>query len=303
MAEYRSYTHVLRYDKPEVQGILNGTVEIFSKVDGTNASIFSDGLTVRYGSRKREITPEDDNAGFASYASKSEDMAGLRQLVLDNPNLIIYGEWLSGLDGSKMCGSLKKYLRGGFHVFDVFDIERGDYMSYDEYSTLLDGVYDYVIPPLAILDHPTENEVLAYTEQAHYDLPDGIEGEGITIKQRGFRDSWGNIQIAKVVRAEFREDKGKKKQQFNPEDVEFAIANDFVTNADCEKCKQKIETKFGGDFDTSDKKYIGAFLQMLYQDCIEEELWSIIKKYGKYPITFSKLDRVIKAKGREFLGL
>lgn len=303
MATYRSYEHVLRYDKPEVQGILDGTVEIYSKVDGTSAVVFSDGLTVRYGSRHREITPENDNAGFANYASKSEDMVGLRQLVLDNPNLVVYGEWLSALNGSKMCGSLKKYLRGGFHVFDVFDTERGNYMPWDEYSALLDGVYQWVIPPVAILDHPGENEVLGYLDKCNYDLPDGVFGEGITIKNRAYRDSWGNIQIAKVVREEFRENKGKKKQQFNPEDVEFAIVNDFITNADCEKCKQKVETKFGEAFSLTSKKHIGTFLQMLYQDLLTEEITSIAKKYSRYPIQFGKLDRIVKAKGREFLGL
>ena len=40
MAQYKSYTHVLRIDKDEVQGILCGDVVVMPKLDGTNACLF-----------------------------------------------------------------------------------------------------------------------------------------------------------------------------------------------------------------------------------------------------------------------
>ena len=40
MAQYKSYTHVLRIDKDEVQGILCGDVVVMPKLDGTNTSLF-----------------------------------------------------------------------------------------------------------------------------------------------------------------------------------------------------------------------------------------------------------------------
>ena len=54
---------------------------VTEKIDGTNASIWIDVLTneIKAGSRKRFITPEDDNFGFAKWveANKEELIAGL----------------------------------------------------------------------------------------------------------------------------------------------------------------------------------------------------------------------------------
>lgn len=54
MAQYKSYTHVLRIDKDEVQGILCGDVVVMPKLDGTNACLFMKDGTVHAGSRTRE---------------------------------------------------------------------------------------------------------------------------------------------------------------------------------------------------------------------------------------------------------
>ena len=51
MAQYKSYTHVLRIDKDEVQGILCGDVVVMPKLDGTNACLFMKDGTVHAGSR------------------------------------------------------------------------------------------------------------------------------------------------------------------------------------------------------------------------------------------------------------
>ena len=61
---FKPYLHVERLNKTEVDNILNGTVRITAKLDGTNASVWADeDGRMRYGSRKREISIEDDNAG------------------------------------------------------------------------------------------------------------------------------------------------------------------------------------------------------------------------------------------------
>lgn len=64
MAQYKSYTHVLRIDKDEVQGILCGDVVVMPKLDGTNAGLFMKDGTVHAGSRTREINMNKDNANF-----------------------------------------------------------------------------------------------------------------------------------------------------------------------------------------------------------------------------------------------
>lgn len=309
MANYRSYNHLYRLGKPEVDGILNSDkLYLFSKVDGTNASIYADEEgNIHYGSRKREVSVAKDNAGFAAYMSTSPDVANLREFVVAHPNLIVYGEFLAGVDGMKMCGSLKSYIDGGFHVFDVFDIDRADYLPYDEYSALLDGVYDKVIPPLAVLNRPTEEEVDSYIDKCFYDLPEGVVGEGITIKAvPSFRDVYGNIQIAKIVREEFREQKGRKKASAVPGEIEQSIIDNYVTSADIEKSKAKVCITLGIDeFDTSDHRCVGMIINYVYDDLITEEAPEFLLKkgYKKATINFAELNRLCAVKVRETLGL
>lgn len=58
---------------PRLNKVFNECI-ITEKVDGTNASILiQDGEIVRVGSRKRWITPEDDNFGFAKWVKNNND--------------------------------------------------------------------------------------------------------------------------------------------------------------------------------------------------------------------------------------
>lgn len=68
---------------------LKRTFIVTEKIDGTNAQIaFPDDMSVMHvGSRKRWITPESDNFGFARWAYEHEDE--LRQLGPGRH----YGEW------------------------------------------------------------------------------------------------------------------------------------------------------------------------------------------------------------------
>lgn len=61
---------------------------VTEKIDGTNAQIFIDeDGSIRAGSRKRWITPQDDNFGFARWVAEHED-----ELIELGPGRH-YGEW------------------------------------------------------------------------------------------------------------------------------------------------------------------------------------------------------------------
>lgn len=55
----------------------NRTTIVTEKLDGTNASIFiaDDLQTIRFASRTKWITPEDDNHGFAKWATATAPAA------------------------------------------------------------------------------------------------------------------------------------------------------------------------------------------------------------------------------------
>lgn len=96
MAQYKSYTHVLRIDKDEVQGILCGDVIVMPKLDGTNACLFMKDGTVHAGSRTREININKDNANFCKTLTLNGDkeFPQIIQYLESHPDHIVYGEWL-----------------------------------------------------------------------------------------------------------------------------------------------------------------------------------------------------------------
>lgn len=308
MPQYKSFVHVLRLNRPEVAGYLNGKIYVSVKMDGTSAVIYcGDDGKIHYGSRKREITPENDNAGFAAYCEFSNDaqIAALKKFVLDNPNLIIFGEWLSGVDGRKFTGSIKTYLNGGLYVFAIFDVDAERYLTHDEWVPMLDGVYDKLMRPIAVLDSPTEDEVDALLDKTGYDLPPDTLGEGIVLYNFDFRDNWNHPQVCKIVRSEYLASKStpKKKQQVNPGDVEQEIADFYITDAEIGKEQNKIMLALGEDTWVSDNNHIGRLVSTVWHEFITDSLPTVIKKYKNPTINFARLNGLSNQRVRQFLNL
>jgi len=309
MATYKSFIHVERLDdtKIDVAAFLNGTVYCFSKLDGTNAVVWADESgDIHCGSRKREVTIEHDNANFMNWFSTDASTEKLRDFLVQNPNLIVYGEWLNGVDGAKQAGSIKQYLTPGFWVIGMFDTDAGNYLYYDIYAHLLEGIYDQIDRPVAILNNPKKEDIINLLTDNHFNLPDDVNGEGIVCWNYDFRDKFGHFQVAKIVAQEFLEHKGtsqKFKQPQVREGLEQNIVDAFVSSADCEKCKQKVMVMFNLDSWENSGKYIGTFLNLLYTDLVEEEMLSIVRRFKNPVIDFSILKNICFIKGRSYLGL
>lgn len=86
------------------------------KIHGTNAAIVIEGDKVSYQSREREITPENDNCGFARWASQ------LPESVIDTlkntygDNIIVFGEWAGkGVQSGVGVSQIEKF----FTIFAV----------------------------------------------------------------------------------------------------------------------------------------------------------------------------------------
>jgi len=71
MSGFIKYQHIEKFGSDEVEGIEQGIVHLFPKIDGTNASVWCANNGVCFGSRNREITPDNDNQGFAVWASQN----------------------------------------------------------------------------------------------------------------------------------------------------------------------------------------------------------------------------------------
>ena len=297
---YRSYTHVLRIDKDEVAGILNGDVVVMPKLDGTNASLFVKDGVIYAGSRHRQLQEGKDNADFRkSLIEKGEELfPQVLNYLSEHPNHIVYGEWL-GAPGNSFPGHIKSYLNQGFFVFDVYDLDTESYIPYDIYSSAFDD-YDKLIPVIGKFHNPTREEIEKCLDNTDYNLAPGSKGEGIVIKNYDFRDKWGNIQIAKIVRDEYLQEKSTKKVVAG--NNEEAFVNKFCTDAFMSKCQAKVMTILGMEEWENNKKTIGMFLNLCLNDLMEEEFWGFFRK-KKGEVNLSVISHLTFTVARSYLKL
>src|SRR5574344_1126317 len=201
--EFDKYQHVERYGTTEVEGIEHGTTFVFPKIDGTNSSVWldNDGI-VQCGSRNRKLSLDKDNAGFCAYINTQDN---IKQCVIDNPRLRLFGEWL-------VPHSLKTYRDNAwrhFYVFDVMEeLEDGTerYLPYEEYRTIMEKYgLDYIFP-LCSIKNASYDSYINQLEKNVFLIQDGKGcGEGVVIKNYDYKNKFGHIKWAKIVTSEFRE--------------------------------------------------------------------------------------------------
>ena len=94
---FKAYQHIEKLGSTEVDGILSGICYLSYKIDGTNGLIYlsNDLKCIKFGSRKRELTKEEDNANFLNNITANEEVYNdLFNYLSKHPTYIIYGEWL-----------------------------------------------------------------------------------------------------------------------------------------------------------------------------------------------------------------
>lgn len=249
--EFHKYQHIMKLGTDEVDGILNGTVDLFYKIDGTNSQVFlKDDETLGFGSRNREITPNDDNAGFAKAMTEDKELyTELLSFLRAHPSYTIYGEWL-------VPHTLKSYTQDSwkkFYVFDVLDEDTGEYLPYREYSRILgDLKHLHLIPLMCELEDPTLEQIQEKLQQTGAFLCAAGLGEGIVIKNYSFVNKYGRRTWAKILTEDFL---GKKKslRSTNKEikdgtiehTTERSIINKYLTDEHIAKEYSKVCEKYG----------------------------------------------------------
>ena len=302
MAQYKPYTHVLRIDKDEVQGILCGDVVVMPKLDGTNACLFMKDGTIHAGSRTREINMNKDNANFCKTLTLNgeNEFPQIIQYLESHPDHIVYGEWL-GADGERFPGHIKNYLNHGFFIFDVFDTATDEYIPYDTYKSEF-GDYDKIIPVIGTFHNPSREEVQSLLDKTDYNLTPNSKGEGIVIKNYKFRDEYGHNQIAKIVRDEYLQQKSTPKKPILAGQDEENFVNIFCTDAFLSKCQAKIMNTLDMDEWVNDNQPIGMFLNLCLNDLMEEEFWGHFKK-KKGTVDLNRIQQLVFTHCRKYLNI
>lgn len=290
------YQHLERYGNTEVDGIEVGTCYVFPKLDGTNASVWVDddkpfGEKFSCGSRNRELTLDNDNAGFMNAMIVNNAVVSY---LFANPSHILYGEWL-------VPHTLKTYREDAwrkFYVFDVYDRKKERLLSYDEYSyDLVDAGVD-VIAPIAIIKNGSIEHFTECLSKAHYLVKDGEgSGEGIVIKNYDYHNRYGRQTWAKIVANEF---KAKHHLEMGApviggEIVEEKIATKYVTQA----LVDKVVAKITNEMDGWSSKYIPRLIHTVYYDLITEETWNFVKEFKNPKVDFKVLSHYVTAKIKE----
>ncbi len=286
MADFVKYMHIERIGTTETDGLLEGRCYVFPKIDGTNGSVWVEDGEICAGSRNRHLTLDNDNAGFLAAMLENE---AVLSLLRTNPNLRLFGEWL-------VPHSLKTYSDAAWRKFYIFDVMRGDkFLSYDEYTPILEEHGAEYIPPIFVVERPTEERLYGALTQNNFLIKDGEgTGEGIVIKNYDFTNRFDRTTWGKVVTAEF---KAKHVKALGPREikekarVEDAIAAQFVTKSLVDKVYAKIVTA-NDEFASKD---IPRLLNTVFYDIVREDMWEIIKEFKNPTIDFSALLKSVVA--------
>jgi len=287
--EFEKYQHVERFGTIETEGIDKGMCYVFPKIDGTNAQLWwNNGL--RAGSRNRELSLDNDNAGFYEWADKQNKF---KLFFLEYPNARLYGEWL-------VPHTLKTYQSSAWKNFYVFDVMNGEeYVPYELYSVILDQFMIEYIPPICKVENPTYERLINQLEKNVYLIEDGKgTGEGIVIKNYDYKNKFGRVVWAKIVKNEFKAKHAKVSVTEIKEKsmIEEAIADKFVTKELIEKEFSKIDNDGGWS-----SKHIPRLLNTVYYCLVKEDGWNFVKEFKNPSIDFKRLSFFTTNKVKEIM--
>jgi hypothetical protein len=295
--QFKKYQHLERFATSEVQNIEIGTVYVFPKIDGTNASVWLDDEGhLAAGSRTRTLSLDADNAGFLAWAQQQE---AILHYLRENPTHRLFGEWL-------VPHSLKTYRADAWRRFYVFDVavdkredeilHGGDdtvkYLPYDAYKPLLDAFGLDYINPLKVIKNGNYESFIHELQANCFLIEDGKGcGEGLVLKNYDFRNKFGRQTWAKIVTSEFKEKHAKEMGapvHAERKMVEEAIANQYVTEALVEKVYAKIDNESGFT-----SRQIPQLLNTVYYDVVREDAWNFVKANKNPTINFSALQHFV----------
>lgn len=283
---FKPYMHVEKLGKDETEGLLNGRVYVFPKLDGTNGSVWlNDAKEVCCGSRNRELKADgEDNYGFFKWVQQNRDKFAS---LFEKHNWRLYGEFL-------VPHTLKTYREDAWRNFYIFDVENanGRLLSWEEYKDIVLEAGLSLIPPMGFIENPSQDSSVFdkfLNENKYLIKQDGGLGEGIVLKNHEFRNKYGRTTWAKIVRNEFKEEFNKVQPPSEIKEkmlVERLIAEKYVTRGRIDKILAKIGTSSKGVL-------IARLLQTVYYEIVKDEMWDAVKSFNIDTISFNRLNKEV----------
>lgn len=298
---YRPYQHVEKIGTSLTDGILDGTVYLSYKIDGTNGCVYlsDDGQFLSFGSRRVELSFVDDNRGFVAMMTNDKTTYdNLKCYLTRYPDRIIYGEWLVPV-------TIKRYKEDAwkhFYIFDIFNTTTGRYVNYDDYKDDLDMLGLKYVPIIAKLTNPTFDDIKSYFDKTGDFLIASGLGEGIVIKNYDYVNRNGKQIWAKALVEDFYGEKKKIRTQNHENKIEHLTEHKIVQKFLMPEFVHKEFSKFKeikGDWRSS---YIGEFLNYIFIEFYRDNWELILKSFKVLVIDFNVLRRIVSQEAKNVLN-
>lgn len=273
---FRKYDKIHALHKEECAGILIGDVVIQEKIDGANTSIWMEEGWIHGGSRSRDLKGEDFN-GFTPFIQQHE---GIKKLLLDHPDWILYGEWLVRHTIAYKETAYKKW-----YMFDIWAPETG----YMPIENVVELGKEYGIEMPEFMGSMTNPSLEALKEMVGKTTL-GDKGEGIVIKNYSFKNQFGDRVYAKIVTEGFKEDNGVifgGNNKHSDTYEEMYIVNKYITLTRVKKIMSKLQPEINIRLDM---EHIPRICNTVYHDMMTEEAWTIAQ--NKKKVDFAVLQRI-----------
>lgn len=283
MSQFVRYPSLVKFGNVEVEGIELGETYVFPKIDGTNASMWYADDEAYYGSRNRILTLENDNAGFMNALHKSSYGDNYHTFLYDNPHLRLYGEWLvpHTLTGYRDDAWRK------FYVFDVMNQETGEFLHYETYLPMVAGYGLDFIPCYKKIKNGTLEMFMREAKEIRFLLKDDQpHGEGLVVKNYGYKNQFNRVTWAKYVTSEFKEAhvSNGDPPSCGTECNEEILVEHCVTMALVEKEYAKITNEKAWE-----NRDIPRLLETVFYCLVTEELYSGLRVIKNGTVDFKRL--------------
>ena len=301
---YIKYQHVEKLGTVETEGIFDTEHYVQPKLDGSNGKIWYADGQIHFGSRNRQLSLHNDNAGFlAKFCADKR----FHNFFGNRANLTLWGEYLA-IGGSRYIPSAKNK----FYVFDVTFMQDSElvYLSPEVYEPILDTFNIEYVPVIAKGNKDNPIDIEKCLEQANFLLEDGKVAEGIVIKNVGYRNPYGRRTWGKVVTDEYKKSKSAKKDKLGSgfDNIEQSIIDLYCTEEFVRKEinymaeVKNIEYTMLLNCYKLDGKMKAEFIGKSYQEFLRDNFMLLIKKFKNPTIDFKELQHLYIEKALQIIG-
>lgn len=320
---FKRYQHIEKFGTDETDGILDGQVHLFPKIDGTNASVFlNDDGHLAFGGRRGLVLSSQDNYKFIKYFNDNPSIKKRIVSMLKSlpKRTIIYGEWLIPV-------TIKNYYNAAwrrFYIFDVVtypdDLSLDDlkddvktrrletYLPYDVYSRLCEEYDLDYIPLLKSLKNPKIEEIERLLDETKFLIADKDSlGEGIVIKNYSYKNKYGRQTWAKLLTADFRNKKIKMRTDYHEDKQEFLwehklvvrYANPEFVSKEVFKYKDMNPDNFENDKFVM--KNFPALSKYIFEEFLRDNIILAVNEYKCLEINFTTLRKLLEKEIKDYV--